>query len=86
MDLEVQETKSVAQILNEEKKVFIAESITLEDGSENGIQVKPCISEEGFLIPALTNDGTIYYMKINNETIDAIIDGYIKRHNKDGLQ
>ena len=82
MDLEVQETKSVAQILNEAEKVSIIKSITFEDGS----QVKPCISEEGFLIPAITNSGIVYYMTINNETIDAIIDGYIKRHNKDGLQ
>ena len=81
MDLEVQETKSVAQILNEAEKVSIIKSITFEDGS----QVKPCISEEGFLIPAITNSGIVYYMTINNETIDAIIDGYIKRHNKDGL-
>ena len=67
--------------LNNDLKVLIAESFTLEDGTENGIQIKPFYNEKGLHIPMQTVDGAIWYMLISTDIIDKMILDFIDRQN-----
>lgn len=70
-----------AKELNEHYEVPVARSFTIEDGTEDGFQVKPIYNENGLHLPLQTPDGAIWYILVDTETIDNMILDFINRQN-----
>lgn len=70
-----------AKELNTIKKVPVAKSFTIDDGTENGVQITPIYTKDGLHIPIQTPDGAIWYMQIDTQTIDSMILDFIDRQN-----